>query len=256
MQVPPKDDCHNPARPMTAMSPILLLTRPEPAASRFLAELHSAGLKDIHTCISPLFEIVPTGPLPRIPETQTIVFTSANAVKMYLALGGRAAGRAYTVGQTTDQAALKAGFQTLSANGNADDLVALITQQPPTGSLLHVHGRHTRGAVAQRIEAAGVPIDTAEIYEQSPISLTKQALACLAGSQPVIVPLFSPRTARLFAIANNPVAPLYIGCMSSAVAEEVNGLVVRKCLIARHPDQTSMTKVVLDLVSQARSLEG
>lgn len=236
--------------------PVLLLTRPKAASERTWQDLVDQGLTGVDPCIAPLFEIVPKGPLPDLASYDGLIFTSANGVKAYTALGGPAEGLAYTVGPQTDLAAQTAGLHTRCADGNADDLVTLILSDAPSGRWLHIHGTNARGDIAGRLTANGVTTDSVVLYDQVAQPLSTQAERFLSGPAPIILPLFSPRTARLFAIAKKPSAPLYIGCMSEAVKDRLGECPSKMCLIARQPNFSAMCALVSQLTDLALSNEG
>ena len=56
-----------------------------------------------------------------------LVFTSANAVRAFAAADDNRQVRAYCVGAATAQAATAAGYRSVSADGDSDDLLELVT---------------------------------------------------------------------------------------------------------------------------------
>ena len=68
---------------MPPLPPFLLLTRPERESRRFLAELAAERAEPL---VSPLLDIVTTGPLPYLAGVRGLIFTSANGVRAYAAL--------------------------------------------------------------------------------------------------------------------------------------------------------------------------
>src|SRR5690606_31697740 len=81
----------------------------------------------------------------------------------------------------------------IDGGGDAAALIALLTRERPTGTLLHVHGRD----VARRIEGAvpGVDLRAVAVYEARPVAMPPGALD--PGRQ-IVAPLFSPRAAAAF----------------------------------------------------------
>ncbi|SPF81143.1 uroporphyrinogen-III synthase [Pseudoprimorskyibacter insulae] len=233
--------------------PVLLLTRPRAASERSLRHFQAAGVTNVQPIIAPLFETQPIGALPE--ACGTVIFTSVNGVQAFTDLGGAAEGLAFTVGTATDDAARQAGFQTICADGDGNALVQTIDKHAPEGPITHLHGAHTTGDITGQLRDLGYNANSTAIYDQVAQPLSDEAQSALRGKAPVIVPLFSPRSARLFAIANKPGAPLYIGCMSFAVEHQLMGTPFKMCLIARHPTLSEMTNVVSDLVHAALSDE-
>lgn len=202
---------------MTDTGPTLLLTRPLAASEKLVQQLGARGV-DLPAVISPTMEVVPVPFDAGVVDTDDLVFTSANAVKAVagrMDLRGR---RAWVVGPRTGEAARDAGMETVSAEGDANDLVALIGKARP-GRLVHLHGVHTRGDVAARLTAAGVPTVSLVVYDQRPLPLSAEAIALLSGEAPVLVPLYSPRSARLLGQASGQIAaPCTIVAISRATA--------------------------------------
>lgn len=232
--------------------PYLLLTRPQADSERFLAAL--ATDVPFTSIISPLTRIAMIGDLPDLADAGGLVFTSRHGVAAYAKLGGRTDLPAYAVGKATAQAAREAGLAVDHSNGSADDLVAMLLQRCPQGPLVHMHGVHTRGDVARRLTQGGVPCGSAILYDQVAQSLSRTATSALASPGPVVVPLFSPRNAKLLTEAR-PQAALLVAAMSEAVAKAAEPLHSRVLRVAPRPDSSSMRDCVVHLLQNAQSLE-
>lgn len=243
---------------MSDTTPILLLTRPSPASERFWADL-PGDLKDRLRCvISPLIEISYAPELPDLGEYDGLVATSAQAIAALVA-GAAPLPRdmpCYAVGAATAQAARDAGLRAISADGDADALVSQVADLAAGQRVLHLHGTHTRGDVTARLRARGVRAEAAVAYDQRACPLGAEAKQALFGSTPVLVALFSPRTAALFAADYTGTAPLYVACMSAAVAQETMALSPRRVETAPRPTALDMVKVVRSLATDARMVEG
>ncbi|MGR3506608.1 MAG: uroporphyrinogen-III synthase [Paracoccaceae bacterium] len=222
--------------------PVILLTRPE-ASSRRMAGILFARFGDrAGICISPLMEIRLDPRLPSLDGIKTLIFTSANGVAAYVAANGPMSLACYTVGEATAQAARDAGLRAISAGGNAEALIARILEDDVTGPMLHLRGTHARGEVAERLSALGCPVSQAIVYTQNAIPLSEEARDLLGGDGPVILPVFSPRSATL--LGSGPVrAKLYIVAMSDAVAASLH-LNVESCVIAAKPDFESVASEI------------
>jgi uroporphyrinogen-III synthase len=183
------------------------------------------------------------GAVPTDPVT-ALIFTSETGVQAYAAQSARIAPLAYCVGARTARAARALGLRVVSADGDAEALIALVKAQAPAGPLLHLRGRDARGDVAPRLTAAGLPTTAAIVYDQQPCAPTPAALRLLRGRAPVIVPLFSPRSARLFAASVEPLAPLRIVTMSRAVADAVDPSRAQHLAIAAQPTSAAMVATI------------
>lgn len=226
-------------------SPVFLVTRPEPQAAGLLAVLarRYCGAAIVH---SPL--MVPDFLHPPLPESpfSAVIFTSQVGVMAVRGLGPLPP-RAYCVGDRTAMAAGQAGFATVSAGGTAEDLIAAIMAAGEAGPLLHLRGVHGRGDVAARLTAAGVPVQALTVYEQRARPLSPEAADCLLGTDPVIVPLFSPRSAALFvheARRIGAVAPLFCPVLGPAVAASIPETTGWRVFLANNPDLEALTVAI------------
>lgn len=243
---------------MSETTPILLLTRPRPASERFWAALPGELRAGLRCVISPLLEIRYAAEVPNLSGYDALIATSAQAIA---ALTDAAAPLppglpCYAVGDATAQAAQKAGLTAISADGDADTLVAMVAQQAAGQRVLHLHGTHTRGDVVAHLRALDVQAESVAVYDQHACPLGAEAKQALSGQAPVLVALFSPRTAALFAADYGGTAPLYVACMSAAVAHEIMALSPRRVETALRPTALDMAKVVGSLATDARMVEG
>lgn len=174
-------------------APLILLTRPRPQSERFAAQIE--GLAEI--IIEPLQQIVPTGAVPPLDNIRGLIFTSENAVHLFGKTSQAPGLPTWCVGPRTTALASDLGLQAKAGGGDADALLATIMADAPPGPLLHLHGKHARGALAARLSAAGIETHGAEIYDQQALAPSRP-LAPMAKCRKVIAPLFSPRSASLF----------------------------------------------------------
>ena len=213
---------------------ILVLTRLLADSERFLAAVE-AEFGPVKAVISPVIEVVS---LPvEVPSYDEVILTSANGAAEAKRLGVKAGTRAWCVGQRTAKLAFEAGLEPISADGNADDLVELIQSQC-TGTLCHIRGVHSRGQVAARLIAQGRVCKEVIAYDQRDIPPTKAALQALQGTDPIVLPLFSPRSALLIPAVHQ--APVHVIAMSSAVGAEVADLGADTVTIAENPNFEAM----------------
>lgn len=226
--------------------PVILLTRPE-ASSHKMARIWSERFgHDVSFCISPLMRISFEPKLPDLDAIKTLIFTSVNGVAGYVSAGGPRNLPCYTVGDATARAARDAGLQAISAGGDAESLIRLILADGAEGPMLHLRGAHARGDVAERLSKQGCPVAQTIIYTQRDVPLNTEAKALLNGTVPVLLPVFSPRSALL--LGSGPVnAPTYVIAMSGTVAGSVR-LNYEHCTIAAHPDFESVTMALAALL--------
>jgi uroporphyrinogen-III synthase len=225
-----------------------LLTRPAAASERFARQWRATAGAEARVVIAPVTEIVPLPGAPDRAGYAGIVFTSENAVAALGPAPRRMA--AWCVGARTAEAAAAAGYDAEAAGGDADALVGLILGRNVRGPLLFARGAESRGDVANRLRAAGIACDEAVVYDQRAAPLSAEAVALLGGSAPVLLPLFSPASARRLsaALAGCGVrAPLGVAAMSPAVAEVWTGPAPARSAVAERPDAAGMIAALLSL---------
>lgn len=228
--------------------PSILITRPSDQAERFALTCRTRFGPDVDVAISPILRIE-TIPVTVDPARyRFLVLTSANAVAA-LAGGDVAGMHAYCVGERTAEAAFDAGLAAVSASGDASALVRLLAEASPEGQGLYVRGEHVSTEMTAQLLAAGIHVDEIVAYRQVAQPLGEEARLLLKGGRPVVLPLFSVRSAQLLAeAARSAVAPLRLVSISDAVDAAWRGGVSDR-RVAAAPDAAAM----LDEI--ARSLE-
>jgi len=211
-------------QPMPDARPVVLITRPEAAAARFLAGLGAVCAVPFDAVVSPLIRIVDLPGDVRLAGLTGIILTSENGAARAAGLGLPAGTPAFCVGTRTAEVARKGGFVPIVAGGNADALVAMILSRGVRGRLLHLRGAHVRGDVAARLRGPDLRCDEAVVYDQIEQPLSVDARAALAGTEPVVAPVFSPRTVSILAQSQPFLAPLHVVAISAAVAEAAAAL--------------------------------
>lgn len=231
--------------------PILLLTRPREGSERF-AELVQARFGDVfEILIAPLQEIewVDFAPVSEAPEA--LIFTSQNGVLGWNRVYSNAGSQAYCVGPQTTKAAVAAGHKAQDCGGDAEALIATILAEKPIGSLLHVHGEHSRGRVAERLSAAGIPTDSRIAYRQVALPLSDAAKNVLESAPQVIAPLFSPRSATLLMQALPEKTRPWLAVISPNAAERVDAMLQRRMMVAEKPNAEGMLDAIEALLAAA-----
>lgn len=220
------------------MPPQILLTRPEPASHRFAAEIARFALP---VTISPILRIaeVPHDQA-RLDAATGLVFTSENAVPF----AGNGRGRpAICVGPRSARVAAEAGFDAVAGPGDAERLMPMVTGLG--ADWLHPHGTHV---------AKVLPVQGMVVYDQVVVPLTAAAEALLRGEAPVILPLFSPRSARLLALAaREATAPLWIAPISEAASLAWDAPAARR-IVAVTPDAPGIIGAMERLLDERHSI--
>ena len=242
------------------MPPTILITRPEPGGSRFIATLRALPGGDLPVILSPVLQIRPEGALPDLEGVRWLIFTSQNGVFRFAELSARRDIPAYAVGDATEQAAEAAGMRAISCAGDARDLLAQITRDcqagRAAGPMLHLRGSHAAADVAGALRAAGIMASDAVLYSQAHMPLNDAAHACLAGRGSVIAPVFSPRSAEALAADASIKAPLVVLAISQAAADRIPQGAARAFVVADRPDAAAMLRAWPRALAEAYRLEG
>lgn len=233
----------------------LLLTRPHEAARRFVALLPTALTAGLQVIYAPLISVQPLGDDISLHSGESVIFTSSNAVSAADGIADCSARTAYCLGQRTCQQAAEAGWRARMCGKTADALVADLLQRRLCEPLMHLRGRHARGCIAERLTAAGLTCREQIIYHQPLLALTGEAKSALSASQDIIVPLFSPRTARQFADQCPAGARNHLIAMSEAVADPLKSLKYKDLRICSEPEAQSMAQLVHDVAVQLIRVE-
>ncbi|MDW4498109.1 uroporphyrinogen-III synthase [Sulfitobacter sp. D35] len=230
----------------------IILTRPEGTNDALLECLSPRARDLLLPILSPLIEIVPLTVTPDLSQIDAVIFTSSNAVR----LAPEGADRiAFCVGARTTALARDRGWHAVLSGENADALVAELAMQEP-GHFVHLAGRHRRGEIARRLTEAGHTVDTFVLYEQRARPLTDAARAALAARPSPIVPLFSPRTAMLFAESLREGEAFVPVALSRAVAGPVVGRGGRTMHIPRSPTLDEMARTIEKIAFGLAWVEG
>ncbi|MEP4196239.1 MAG: uroporphyrinogen-III synthase [Aliishimia sp.] len=228
----------------------VMLTRPHDASLRFAQDLMPMLNAETHVIISPLLKIVPVISDHDLNDYAGVIFTSSNGV---LFGGPSGAHPAFCVGRETTRATRQAGWEAYHLGDTAEDIIATLIQQNPQYPLLHIGGRHKRNRVADRLTQAGLETHEAVVYDQVEQTFSPEAMALLDLAVDVIVPLFSPRTAKIFASQYKGCARLHFIAMSEAVSEEINAMQSISKSIARSPDALEMKASVYEALRRVEA---
>lgn len=230
--------------------PTLLLTRPHSDSERFAAACREELGRPIPVVISPVLYIRPL-PVDLDPSVGgTLLFTSENGVTSLAGQVDLSGRLALCVGDRTARAAEAAGMVARSAGGDVEALLALAAEGRPDEPLLHVRGVHAKGDLAGRLKALGFNASEVVAYDQQARPLTDEARDLIRNGDPVVLPLFSPRSATLVrdqigSIKEN----LTIVAISPVVASVLRQ---RDVLVAKAPEAAAMVEEVVRLFRTTR----
>lgn len=215
----------------------ILMTRPEGSNAPFVNRIAPDLRRYLQVLTSPLIVIESLKPVDDIGLDDAAIFTSGHGVANAPAGKGRLA---YCVGERTANRAKLAGWNAQFAGTDAESLIEGLRQIAPDKALHHFHGVHVRVDVADKLQKIGFAVSHSTVYDQVLQPLTNQALTAIFGEVPVLVPLFSPRTAKHFAELVSASANTIVFAMSAAIAEECKAVGFSRICIAAEPTAQSM----------------
>lgn len=234
----------------------ILITRPEPAGSDFAAQLRARLGAGVQIVTSPIMRIEQVaGALPDLSRTGTLVLTSVHAACALSDLPQATRPTCYCVGAATAAAARAAGFPAVDGGGDARALLARILADRPPGPIHYLRGEHIAANLLAEFSAAGYEAGETMVYRQREQPLNAEAEALLSDDVPVILPLFSPRSAALFFQAVPVGAPLYIAAISPNAADRVPSGRATRLVVAASPTAEAMLDAIQTLASAVKRVE-
>lgn len=228
---------------MTLQQPTIIVTRPTKASRRFVQMLRAAGITN-PVVSSPVIQIQPE-PLDDLGAFSGAIFTSVNAV-------GAVKGQnlpCWCVGRATTQAATDRGWQAVSADGDAEALFQRILADAPSGPLVHFRGAHARGEITERLLEKGIETKEIVVYRQINVALNDVAIDALMQQAPVILPVFSPRSAEILGTQGPFDAALYVVAISEAAAKQAMALNATRMIISKAPNANAMVAAIKQVVN-------
>ncbi len=225
----------------------VIMTRPSGSNERFVGQMPDVLQCRLQVIHSPLIEITRCDTTLALGDGDAVIFTSSNGVRFAPDGQGR---RAYCLGEATTRAAADAGWQSLFMGETARDLTKALLAQPPDVTIWHLSGVHVRANICEDLRRAGINAHRVALYDQRKTGLTDAALTVLTAATPVIVPVFSPRTAEQFAENCPQNAAPHLIALSAAVADPLAVLPAAHLEIAATPTAKAMIHALEKLVSR------
>ncbi len=180
-----------------------------------------------------------------------ILFTSANAVRIFSRRSNERDLKALCVGKNTTLAAMRAGLATdpqASVSETSLELVehVICAYRSGGGPYLYVRGSPIARDLVSLLGAEGVPVDEIVVYRQCPASLTREAKDIIQG-RAACVPVYSAFAARRLAdeIADLDIADLVCPCISAPAGEALEGIARVSVRIAARPNGDVMQELIL-----------
>jgi uroporphyrinogen-III synthase/uncharacterized protein YoxC len=247
------------------MSGLVVVTRPEPDASDYAAELRAEGFDVFVEPMLALEAIV--FDTPDLSQYDGILATSANALRFYKDGGGEIADvPVYCVGKHTAGMAQDIGFKdVISVSGTGADLLAYVLALPDVQSqnFLHICGQYVAFPLVERLVEDGITADSLKVYESVQSSNFSEAFfENLKGGNVNAVTFFSKRTAEAFvrSVRASESESLFAGIkalsISELVVECVRVLPWQASYGSKTPDRVGMMQLLKAYVSNNGKKEG
>lgn len=231
----------------------VLVTRPEPGASRTAERLAEAGFEPV---MMPLTRIVPlAAAVPEAGAFDAVAATSANALRHAPEelLAAIRALPCFAVGSETARMARERGFAaTRQGGGDAQALAAAVRQaEPPVGRLLYLCGRVRRPLFEEALAQAGIAVTAVETYDTQPVEHDAEDIRAWIRSRPLdAVLVYSAEAADALAHLFGPPGSASGRPVFVAISQRVAAILARAGLataIAAEPDEASMLSCLRDI---------
>ena len=236
------------------MKPTLVITRPVDLAKEFATAVNRNFNGGISTVFSPAYEIKYSHNVPEKRTYKHLLFTSGNGVEAARKLNLKAEAEVWCVGDSTARKAALAGYSSLSAGGNAENLISLVKNEYVSGEILHVSGTITQVNVSQALQNLGIPCYNFAAYDQEMLTPRHELKIALEGSAPVVLPLFSTR-ATMILKGMKVNAPLHFVSISQNVSDEISNLFDATYIVADAPNRASMVEATCGVLLRLLNLE-
>lgn len=232
---------------------ILLLTRPLGGNERFCLKikhlLYSCEILD-----NPIQKIDFLPSLGKVNKNSVLIFTSANglrAAKKHNLINKKC----FVVGANTKKIAVSFGYDVLGFSKDQENLLKLIKSKKPTESMVHIRGKHTVGNLCDALKRNQFSCLDIIGYNQEPLKIKKQNLQKIHSGRPVILPIFSSRSAELLQ-SNLDLTGFNVIAISEAVAKIVTGVELGELVISKKPDLNSMQEATLAILRRLIKFDG
>ncbi|MER8748123.1 uroporphyrinogen-III synthase [Mesorhizobium sp. M1050] len=227
----------------------VLVTRPEPGASRTARQLRAAGFQPVLLPLTDTVALAVDGGV--VPDDAVAVaVTSANAVRHAPKeiIAALAALPCHAVGERTAQAAREAGFLSVSEGpGNAEGLADRLASDLSGKTIAYLCGRVRFPAFEQRLQTAGVRVRAVETYDTLQLGYSDEAVVAMLTGQPVdAVLLYSAKAAAAIQVlASRPALQglfekAWFFTLSARIAAALDDTISERTRIAARPDEEAL----------------
>ena len=224
---------------------ILLLTRPLDGNERFCLKIKHLLYK-CEILDSPIQKIEYLPRLSKFNKTAVLIFTSLNGLRA-AEKHNLTNNRCFVVGKNTKKIAVSFGYEVLGFSKDQENLLKLIKSKKPTESMVHIRGKHTVGHLCASLKKSEFSCLEIIGYNQEPLKIKKQNLQKIQCGRPVILPIFSSRSAKLLQ-SNIDLTGFNVVAISEAVAQILTGVELGELVISKKPNLNSMQEATLAIL--------
>ncbi len=236
------------------MNDLIIITRPEWQAHIFSSELEALGFV---VFAQPVLEIETLiFDAPDMANYGAVIFTSANAVRVFTQHVDVRGVEAFAVGSRTAAVAKAAGFALVhDAGGDAEDLAILVAETVVRDgkSLLHVRGEDVACSIKSLLADEGINVFELVVYRAKPTErFSREFLDILKDDRGLCVTFFSVRTVENFlrlAEQHDVLGRLKRAkalCISGGVLECVRPALWGQVYVSDTPDRMGMIRALQD----------
>ena len=222
----------------------ILLTRPHDQALRFSEDLVSLGVISKNILVDPITKIEGVDVLYNFSPVRGLLITSANAVAYLPAALVGSKLPTFCVGEATTRAALKQGLMAQNLAKTAQGLYNVLSSRFLEGRLLHLRGTHTTLDFEAYFWDTPIEVQNLIIYQQIAQDLQPETYTLLQGMVPIVLPIFSPRSAELLCGLDLNWALHTCVAISEAVAALCRTAGFGQVLVSPEPSAGSMLSIL------------
>jgi uroporphyrinogen-III synthase len=231
----------------------VLVTRPEPGASRTIRRLRDGGFQPI---LLPLTETIalPVDTDAVAGNATAVAVTSANAVRHApkQLIASLAALPCHAVGKRTAEAARTAGFSSVSEGaGDAEALADVLAGGFSAKTIVYLCGRVRFPAFEDKLRAAGIQVRAIETYDTVELDYSDEAILARLSGQPVeAVLLYSAKAAvAMQALIRRPMLrdlfeKTWVFALSGRIAAALDNAAAEKIRIAPEPSEEALLRLL------------
>ena len=217
----------------------VLVTRPEPGASRTVKALNSKGIHARAICLTEILPLqfkLPAG------NFDALIITSQNAIIHGAALlEDHKSAPVFAVGKRTAESL--PDNRIIDWAETAEGLLPKIINRAPK-RLLYICGQTRRPELEAGLKNTGIKVDVVEVYSAKPAGNASEKLEKFFQSLESTIVLFhAPSAANIFVSAINRKSlaeTTRFLCLSAAIAADLPAEWQNQITVAKHPDEATL----------------